>query len=93
MFTNLSLVGLFTSMFTYVDMGGKLSSIYLPFIFQYDEVIEFSLGLGLAEFCKPKCPFEELYGWPKPTLKDSEECIFKIDFASLTNGLVWSVLT
>lgn len=63
MFTNLSLVGLFTSMFTYVDMGGKLSSIYLPFIFQYDEVIEFSqdsLGLGLAEFSKPKSPFEEL---------------------------------
>lgn len=63
MFTNLSLVGLFTSMFTYVDMGGKLSSIqaYLPFIFQYDEVIEFSQdSLGLAEFSKPKSPFEEL---------------------------------
>lgn len=63
MFTNLSLVGLFTSMFTYVDMGGKISSICLLFIYRYNEVIEFnqdSLGLGLAEFSKPKSPFEEL---------------------------------
>lgn len=28
MFTNLSLVGLFTSMFTYVDMGGKMFVVY-----------------------------------------------------------------
>lgn len=50
MFTNLSLVGLFTSMFTYVDMGGKLSSNYLPFVFQYDEVLYDLPNIGLAEF-------------------------------------------